>query len=361
MRRNKIVYILWLVLFLLAYLRHGAAAPLVILIFSLIYGILAFASVRLCGRGLSVSLRGGDMMEKGGEMQVRMKIRNGSGIPVPLCEGRVLAWNRLTEERQWIPLSLSLGPKGETGRTITITDRYCGQVDVGVWELTVLDPLKIFGRARKVRTTCTGYFTPRIGSVPIPAEYLDSYDMESYQYSQYEKGTDPGEVFGVREYQEGDSPKQIHWKLSAKMDEMMVKIPSYPIENNILLILDNLLAPGTRTDPDRCDGLMELFCSLSAGLLEKDLPHSIGWFDCGEQRFCQQAVRSREELWRCLPKILGCGMEESSVSTVYRYLETLQDQGFSNHFLVTFQEERDIEKLEDCGAVKVFRTTEYQA
>ena len=51
---------------------------------------------------------------------------------------------------------------------------------------------------------------PEISRVVIPEDYLDSYNMESHQYSQYEKGNDTGEVFGIKEYAEGDSLKSIH-------------------------------------------------------------------------------------------------------------------------------------------------------
>ena len=63
-------------------------------------------------------------------------------------------------------------------------------------------------------------------------------------------------------------------------------------------------------------------------------------------------------MWNTMPDALSCGFGRSEYSTVYRYLESLEDRGFSNHFLVTAQEERDIDRLENYGAVKVFRTTQ---
>jgi hypothetical protein len=239
-----------------------------------------------------------------------------------------------------------------------IREDFCGKLDISLDEIRVCDPLRLFGRRREHASADTGYVAPAIFHVEIPAEYLDSYDIESYQYSQFEKGSDTGEVFGLRSYQDGDNPKQIHWKLSAKMDEVVVKIPSYPIENNILLLLDNLLAQETELSAERKSKLMELFWSLSATLLEQGMPHSVGWFDSVGESFRLEPVRSREELWNTIPDSLSCGFMKSEFSTVYRYLEMLEDRGFSNHFYVTAQAERDIDRLESYGEVKVFREGE---
>lgn len=36
-------------------------------------------------------------------------------------------------------------------------------------------------------------------------------------------GDDPGETYDIREYRSGDSIRQIHWKLSGKLDDIMIR------------------------------------------------------------------------------------------------------------------------------------------
>ena len=38
-----------------------------------------------------------------------------------------------------------------------------------------------------------------------------------------DRGYDPSELFDVREFQNGDRLQSVHWKLSARTDELMVK------------------------------------------------------------------------------------------------------------------------------------------
>ena len=351
---------LWILILLFLFFYRGQAAVSVLLLFTVIYAVAAYLLTRISGRELTVEFKGGDMVSKGETMTIRMKLSNRGKLPVFCASGEAEAVNLLTGQSRQLPVECSLLPGRSREFAFDLTDQYCGKVQLTLSKLTVCDPLRLFTSAavssKAADAAC--YFAPQLHPAQIPEEFLDSYNMESYQYSQYEKGSDPGEVFGVREYQEGDSLKQIHWKLTAKLGEVTVKIPSFPIENNILVILDNLPDPEVEVLPAQRSALVELLYSLSAALLEKSIPHSIGWYDSREQTFVRRQIRTEEELWASVPDVLGCGFTESDVSVVVRYLESPEGVDFTNHFLVSVQGERDTERLERYGAVNVFSTIE---
>ncbi len=372
---------LWLLVFLALFFSRGYPAVTLILLFTVVYLIAAFLAVCLGGKRLNADFAGDGLVEKGEAMEFQVRVANKGWMPVFCCTCELEAQNMLTGTAELRTLPFSLGPKAAAEQDMTLSDDCCGKIRVRLRRIVVEDPLRLFAGSRSVdegpfaahgpegengirdehrnrRSEATGFVAPGIRTMAIPADWLDSYNMESFQYSQVEKGNDPGEVFGVREYREGDSPKQIHWKLSAKLDELTVKIPSLPIENNILVILDNQLEPGTALEPETKSRVAEDFCSLSMSLIEKGIPHSIGWYDTVEKTFRQRMVRNPEELMAAVPEVLGCGFAESEASAVYRYLESGNTAGFTNHFLVTAQGGRDMERLEIRGAVKRFRTKE---
>ena len=359
-RNHRLVYILCFLLLLLIGLVSGGWAPWMAMLFMAVYAAAAFGMSRAAGRQLEVSSGSGAMVSKGETMDLELTFANRGRLPVFWCVCRIEARNLLTGESQFLPVSCSLAPGGKRTEKLALTDRYCGKVEIRPRDLRVCDPLRIFAQRLESRASWTGYFAPEFSGAVIPDEFLDSYNMESYQYSQHEKGSDPGEVFGVRDYQEGDSLKQIHWKLSAKLGNVTVKIPSYPIENNILLILDNLLDPAIETGPEERSRLVERFYSLSNALLEKDIPHSIGWYDVTEQIFQIRRITGTDQLQETIPEVLGCGFENSESSTILRYLESMEGRGYTNHFLVTSQQGRDADRLETYGAVNVFRETKEQ-
>lgn len=355
MKREKIYYLIILILSLVFFILKGSIFGAIVFLLSLIYGIVALIWVKISGRGLELSGIDGRMVEKNETLTQGFSVRNRSKLPVVGCKVSVHVINRLTEEDNIIDFLVSLLNNQEKTNYIDIQDEFCGRIDVTAEKYTISDPLNIFAKEIQVGKSSGGYVMPEISKAVIPSEYLDSYNMESYQYSQYEKGNDIGEVFGIREYTEGDSLKSIHWKLSAKMDEMMVKIPSFPIENNIVIILDNVYCEYQKLEKKTRNDLVELFYSLSNELLERELPHSIGFFDSALKEFRIEKVTNKEELASSIPMCLSSGFTKNEFSIVEEYLRVLEGSGFSNHFMVTGAEECMIEKLESYGAVKVFR------
>lgn len=59
------------------------------------------------------------------------------------------------------------------------------------------------------------------------------------------KGNDPSEIFEIRDYIPGDDMRSIHWKLSGKMDRLIVRQASNPAHYNLLLMPDFGLQDGT--------------------------------------------------------------------------------------------------------------------
>lgn len=84
-------------------------------------------------------------------------------------------------------------------------------------------------------------------------------------------GEDPSELFGLRDYREGDRASRIHWKLSEKTGQTLVKEMGLPLEKQPLLLLE---LNGTGREHD---ALLDVFCTLSSRLLERGLPHRAGF------------------------------------------------------------------------------------
>ncbi|MDY2959614.1 MAG: DUF58 domain-containing protein [Hornefia sp.] len=355
MKKGKICYLIILTAgFLLFILKSNRFGGFIFLL-SLIYGITAAVWVFLPERKVQVTGFGGGMVEKNEKLTEGFSIRNDSKIPLSACNIKGHVSNRLTGDIENIDFAVSLRYKQEKKHYIEIKDEFCGRVDVTAEKIVVSDPLYIFEKEIRLGSTSWGYILPKISRATISDEYLNSYDMESYMYSHYEKGSDMGEVFGIREYTQGDSLKSMHWKLSAKMDELMVKIPSFPIENNIIVMLDNVYSKEYKPDKKQRNDLVELFYSLSNELLEKNLPHSIGYFDVQLKEFKIEKIGSREKLINSVPECLSSGFAENEYSIAEEYIKTVDGMGFGNHFLVTGNGECEIEKLENYGEVKIFR------
>ena len=356
MKRIKAAFIIWLMTAGVIYVLNGSKAAAAMFIVALVYAVLAFVWVLLSGRKLKAEIAGERSVDKGAKDLINVSSESGSLIPVPSCRMSLYCENRLTKEKQNIPLSYSYLPKGKNRGSFTLTGVYCGREDITVRDAVISDPAGLFSRKQKIDAKESVYVMPEIKEIVIPSEYLDSFDMESYAYSQHQKGNDTGEVFGIREYQEGDSPKQIHWKLSAKLDDLMIRIPSYPIENKLVVLLDNSISEKTELDAERRNALMELFFSLSYSLLKRNIPHSLGWCDHETDSFIVRKIENEGDMWAAVPEALSAGIEQSRLSTAYRFLATSGEEHFTNHFIVSAGDPAEVERLYEYGEVRIFRS-----
>jgi len=352
----KILYGIWTVMWASVYLIYGSAAAAVVAVLSVVYALLAFIMVRVSGRHMIMALKCAGSAEKGQSLKVHIEAANGSVLPVIRFSTVLKAGNLLTGEQRELPIVFSLGRRGLVIKEPELEDCRCGAEEMKISGGTITDGIRLFHRKIDIEVKASAVILPTIEKLDIPGELLNSYNMESYVYSQHKKGGDPGEVFGIREYADGDSPKAIHWKLSAKAGEMMVKIPSFPIENNIAVILDNSSPDGETPDPDGRSRLMDMFFSISFTLLEENIGHTIAWYDADNASFEFREIADKESLWRVMPETLRAGFTRGQASTPYRFVEFMEDRIFTNHFLVTAGDDRDIGLLERYGEVKVFRS-----
>lgn len=77
--------------------------------------------------------------------------------------------------------------------------------------------------------------TPVMIEVGLASRYFQG---EAEVYDDKTGGDDVSEVFQIRSFQPGDKIQNIHWKLSAKEDELMVRENSLPMGCPVVILLD---------------------------------------------------------------------------------------------------------------------------
>ena len=77
--------------------------------------------------------------------------------------------------------------------------------------------------------------------------------------------------YDLREYRAGDSLRSIHWKLSSKKDELVVRETLEPRQAEVILTYDHF---GT---PEELDRTFDELAALSRLLLDKGRAHHIQW------------------------------------------------------------------------------------
>lgn len=212
------------------------------------------------------------------------------------------------------------------------------------------EPFGFFHRKMDIKASGEHFVLPRGSSVKMSEDRIYAYDMESYKYSQEKPGNDTSETFDIREYNTGDSIKSIHWKLTAKAGEAMVKEPGFPVENNIMIIYDNC-SGGT---PENIDKFEDLKVGISKELLERKIPHSIGWYD-REHGFRTRFVGEESDFWSALMESEKSEVLLDDRSSIYHFIASEVEKNHSNYIYVS-NDDRDIERLREYGEVTEQKT-----
>ena len=112
-------------------------------------------------------------------------------------------------------------------------------------------------------------------------------------------GGGPGEDYDPREYRPGDPLSAIHWKLSAKRDELVTKETMETVRPLPLLTIDLF------GDADTLDAILDLLAGVSGELLTWGRPHAVAWADPASGELCRWPIAGEEDLVRCLEVLLS--------------------------------------------------------
>ena len=310
MRKRRLIWIIWLVCAALLWLFENNAATLALLIASVLLPLLSVAAA--ARRSKSVQLTA---QTKGTELAVRMK---GTGL-LACAAGEVSCENRLTGEQTRAELRFPPGLSAETVKVLNVDTSHCGTLRLRL-EVRVQD---LFGLWQSRPFRCgEEYVTVAPQLTPLQIVLADNTAVrsDSEKYSQSKPGSDPSETFAIREYVPGDPIRQIHWKLSQKTDELMLRELGLPIATQILLVFRNLRTEKEIVPAETADAMAEVFLSVSHALVDEGFVHTAAFAEDG--KFVLMGVESELDLSEMQERFLTVGWEAESGELLRLLLET---------------------------------------
>lgn len=111
---------------------------------------------------------------------------------------------------------------------------HCGGLRVGLHKPRVYDYLGLFGLRVRKTTTQTFLIMPELVSMDVPPD-LTRYLAQRWRPK---PGGGYAENHEIRQFHPGDNLNQIHWKLSAKVGDLMLREPMEPERGLMLLTMD---------------------------------------------------------------------------------------------------------------------------
>ena len=232
------------------------------------------------------------------------------------CRGEQVSWALALDNRFPLPLS-RVTFRLRIRNAMTGEDRSFRRVESGVYPGLAVPlrlPTQHCGclecRVERLRVwDCLGLFSLPVRS-PAPASLLVGpapVQPQPLAIPQHQgavlpapKGQAPtGLEYDLRQYRPGDSVRSIHWKLSAKREELIVREPLAARRPLPVLLFDHL------GPPEVLDGVLDRLAALSRSLRRDAIPHEIRWAEPVSGRTRRFAVEDEASWRRCLAAILS--------------------------------------------------------
>lgn len=184
--------------------------------------------------------------EKNVSVPYEFQIINSSFLPISYLEACVSVPSRdgvFCVEKH---LLLSILPKGRYRFGDEVVFKYRGKYNVGVGDIYVSDPLKLFVLKRSLNVYYEMYILPR--RIYLRRQTQNAPSDLPTDSNTVVSGIESSETNRIREYRAGDSLKHIHWKLSSKMQDFQVNDYNPNTGKNVFVFCDFSSSPTTEAE-----------------------------------------------------------------------------------------------------------------
>lgn len=267
-----------LLLYVAALYESTALAFLAFLLAGLIVGATALLvwRIRSLEIGFSIPMT---LAESGRPVSARFLLRAKRRLfgKTRICvrvDGRLLPGKRI--KRAWIWLNAPAYGEEAVRREVTMD--YAGGYEYRLKRMRIYDWTGWFYLTKRLDQSVATQLLPKVCEMPIQLSgAVKNFFGEAEVFDDLRGGTDHSEVFQIREYVPGDRLQNIHWKLSAKSDDLMVREYSLPKGCPIVLLLGNNGAGGLK--PAQRNRFLQIAASVSFALMDAQCPHIVSWYD----------------------------------------------------------------------------------
>lgn len=307
----RLGWLLLLAILMASFVYSGSTVILAAALLLILLPLLSIPVNLYLRKRLAVQVEAAGILRKGDRGTFRILIQNPTMLPVLRICCRISVENQLNGSLRETRLMSGVYPRGRQEMKLQAGDDYCGRLKISVASFQLYDCFGVIG----IPCVCdaVGYMTVQPDTFLQTIHILPTAGMmeDSDLYSPDRPGQDMSEPFQIREYVPGDSMRQIHWKLSGKLDRLIVRDPSLPITRSVLLFWERTGQSGSL---EHTDAQAEVLVSLCRNLMEQSIRFTVGWNDVESNRCMFRELRDMDDLVAFIPRLMCAGGIKEGVS-----------------------------------------------
>ncbi len=235
--------------------------------------------------------------ETGKENLVRIEVVNTSPIPVARMKALLTVKNTVTGEKKTEWMKLAGTHDLETVFIQSLVFQSAGNYEITLNKLRVYEITGLLYGKMKIISSGKIQVMPRIHDVIVRlTSAVKNFHGETEVYDEHNSGQDNSEIFDIREYRNGDRLQNVHWKMTAKQDELMVKENSLPKSCPVIFVLDYEEKKLGR-NRERAIHFAEVVSSISFSMMDAGCPHYVAWYDEATNDIIRVRVDDEESMF----------------------------------------------------------------
>lgn len=311
----------------IGYLAVFYANPVMTALF-LLWIVIPFISAALTFytvRRLKVTLRPRKpVVELGDPLRFVLLLENTGIVPASRCVFRLRCGGGYNENDQKIRLTASVGARKKQELEAVLKCDCVGLTECEILKGSVSDLLNLFRFRIAARTRTSVAVLPPVYPAAVFTGEWESVGPELGEDCDPDKGGEnPSEVFQIRPYREGDRLRSIHWKLSARADDLIVREFAHTVQSMGALIVD-VSMPANENEKSRIwlNNLFSLTLSVAFGMLRADLRFYLAWYDWQRSELQRHLIEKDEDLYEALAQVyhVPLGRQSQNLFELYERL-----------------------------------------
>lgn len=330
MRRNRIIYILFIigcVVFSAVYKSRLSAVLLAAVIAYPFVAILLCLASLYCIKAGFGEHRG--VYEKNTPFDILIDIRNRFIFAYAPVELVCMLPDRDTGIFSEKRIFASLAPFGGCRITVNCIHKYRGSYISKINRIAVYDPLRIIRISRAVKEEMQQVFLPR--KIVLGDLIAMSENDRSASPSRLLSG-EKDDFSHVREYAVGDIIQMVHWKLTAKQDELMIKQFDEITDRRAVVLCDYGFDSKETSLLLRADGIIETAIAFAMSAAEAGVRVTVDFGTLDRSFVCEIGDKGGFDRFYQLMAVLPARID---VGDFYELIDSVDKTGMSVIFLVT--------------------------
>lgn len=299
MAKYKVLHFMLLMLLLVAYIfLDNNYIPVLLLTYLIVLciDVIVFMCIR---KKLTFNANVKEyMLIRNDRLRLRVDVHNKAILPFINCVMNVKYRYENEKKFHKSKFKLYVRPKERKDIYVELECKHCGHIEIQIERIIVEDYISFMARKIKDFPVHKTMIAPR----PIIAKDEDVVTsnvefIDSDEYSTKKPGNDPMEIFGIREYRQGDRINRIHWKLTSKMQEYIVKEYSLPIKTTDIILIEQ-----SDNSQEMLDAIYEAAMSISLLLQDLEVIHRVGYFDEEENDLIIERIEDESDFIEVISK-----------------------------------------------------------